>query len=159
LWDNYHYRFFPADDSTSSSRTSAYEIWQDSIDRQKIGESESTGTDGIQYSDKSTLYIESVRRLKDEVCFLMIQRKASEEFHKINQGNDRLKTMQKVYRKGDRSLSPKKKEPTKSKLLHTDTQKPVIESPCGMGDEKDFDSSSTCLEDVDMQRDKKEFDK
>jgi Ankyrin repeats (3 copies) len=146
-------RFFSADDSTSSSRTSAYEIWQASINRQKIGESDSTGTDGIQYADKSTLYIESVRRLKDEVCFLMIQRKASEEFHKLNQGNDRLKTMQKVYRKGDRSLPPKKREPTKPKSLYTDPEYEIWD------DEKDFDSSSTCLEDVDMELETKDFDK
>lgn len=152
-------RMFLADKSASSNRTSTYEIWQDSIDRQKVGESESSGTDGIQYVDKATLYIESARRLKEDVCFLMIQRKASEEFHQINQGNDRLKTMQKVYRKGDRSLSPKKKEPTKAKSLLAHPQKSVVESDFEIGDEKDFDSSSTCQEDVDMQRDKKEFDK
>lgn len=152
-------RFFPAHDTDSLSCTSAYEIWQDSIDRQKIGESESSGTDGIQYLDKSTLYVDSVRRLKGDVCFLMIQRKASEEFHKINQGNDRLKTMQKVYKKGDRNLSPKKKESSKVKLLHTDSPNAASESKSETGDDNDFDSLSSCLEDVDMQRDKKEFDK
>jgi Ankyrin repeats (many copies) len=153
-------RLFSANDSTSPIRTSAYQIWLDSIDRQKMGESDCNGTDGIQYADKSTLYIESVRRLKDEVCFLMIQRKASEEFHKINQGNDRLKTMQKVYRKGDRSLPPKKREPTKAKLPHTDPEKDVTEDMYEIwDDDEDFDSSSTCLEDVDMERDKMEFDK
>lgn len=149
-------RLFSADDSTSSKCSLAHEFSKNSIISKKVGDIDSNGADGIQWTDKSMLTVESIRRPKEEVCFLMIQRKATEEFSKINQGHDRLKTMQKVYRKGDRNFSPKK-EP-KVKLQRTSSLK-SIDSKSDMGEESIADTSSICLEDIDLQRDKKEFDK
>jgi hypothetical protein len=77
-------RHFSIDDVIASNNASVFNFTKNLRDhtsgtKMRIGATAKDLAEGIKWEDKRRLYFESMRRPKEEVCFLMIQRKASNE--------------------------------------------------------------------------------
>jgi Ankyrin repeats (3 copies) len=77
-------RHISIDDVTASNNASVFNFTKNLRDhtsgsKKKTGATAKDLAEGVKWEDKSRLYFESMRRSKQEVCFLMIQRKASNE--------------------------------------------------------------------------------
>ena len=127
-------------------------------------ESDTTNTDGslairegIQWAQRMTFATDCMRRRKEEVCFLMILRKARLEAFDATNATDRLRSLQKIYRKDDIRSNPssRKLEGAKQlRILHLETPASWIECINGETDVADVGFSKT-VEDAEMQRDRK----
>lgn len=118
---------FSIDDVMSSNNASVFNFTKNLRDHtsntnKRTGESASDLVDGINWEDKRSLYFESMWKSREEVCFLMIQRKARNETSDGNKDNTATPI---VYNKSNEdvdnlgTISPGMKKLVLKKVIET----------------------------------------